>query len=137
MGNKEAFYDHPSWFFQTFPSMTNRDYSFVSYYEDGDYYEMHQDHAIMTCLTWFFKEPRRFEGGDLEIDLPNNSKYRIPLRNNTCVIFPSPIKHAVTPIKMDAKYKGKQMGRFTLTQFISISETKGDNPNDDSKVLEY
>ena len=39
--------------------------SFLSYYEDGDYFKPHEDNCKLTVLNWMYKEPKRFTGGDL------------------------------------------------------------------------
>ena len=52
----------PSWV--TF-EITNQDNSQVSYYENEGDYKEHFDKFMHTCLIWFYKEPKRFTGGDL------------------------------------------------------------------------
>ena len=53
--------------------------SFVSYYENNDHYDTHFDSYHWTNLIWFFREPKKFEGGDLEFPESNT---KITLKHN-------------------------------------------------------
>jgi Rps23 Pro-64 3,4-dihydroxylase Tpa1-like proline 4-hydroxylase len=92
-----------------------RDYTLVNYYENSDYYLEHHDDAILTILYWIYKEPKRFEGGDLYLQ-----DEKIELKNNRLIIFPSYIKHSVTEVNMDEEYADKKLGRFCISQFIDV-----------------
>tara|TARA_A100001201_G_scaffold89209_4_gene78174 strand:+ start:19208 stop:19813 length:606 start_codon:yes stop_codon:yes gene_type:complete len=108
---------HPSWFFKNC-EWTN-DFTLVSYYENQDEYLPHRDGAYATCLTWFYREPKKFTGGDLTfVDYDID----IEIANNKAVIFPSVITHQVHPISMDVRDMGKQQGRFCISQFLHITE---------------
>ena len=48
-------------------NFVGHDRTFISYYEDSDYYKPHIDHAILTCLYWCNKTPQLFEGGNLTL----------------------------------------------------------------------
>jgi hypothetical protein len=111
----DIFLTSDSWFFNTF--RCERDTTLVSYYENGDYYKPHQDNSISTCLTWFFKSPKKFHGGNLSL-LHGNSKIDIEVENNKCVIFPSNILHSVDQIIMNSEDLNKKLGRFCITQFF-------------------
>ena len=87
--------------------------SFLSYYEDGDYFKPHEDNCKLTVLNWMYKEPKRFTGGNLVF--PDYNK-TIELESNKVIIFPSKITHAVNTTSMDEKYKG--MGRWCITYFL-------------------
>ena len=65
---------------------TNVNQTVLHYYEDTDYYLPHRDNSAFTCLVWMYKEPRKFEGGELTIDALDQ---KVELRNNRLVIFPS------------------------------------------------
>lgn len=94
----------------------NQDTTLISYYENAGFYKSHSDTAVVTALTWFFKEPRMFEGGDLVF---TKSEEKIEVKNNTLIMFPSHFKHQVTAIKMDGEpFSGN--GRYCMSQFISI-----------------
>ena len=87
--------------------------SFLSYYEDGDYFKVHSDNCKITIVNWIFKEPKRFTGGELVF--PDYNK-TIELESNKAIIFPGKIRHAVNTTSMDEKFKG--MGRWCITHFL-------------------
>jgi|DEB0MinimDraft_4_1074332.scaffolds.fasta_scaffold05041_5 hypothetical protein len=107
---------HDHWLFKNFPA--SQDCTLISYYENENYYEKHVDAAVLTCLTWFYKEPKRFGGGDVIFSIENKEKI-INVKNNKCVIFPSMIHHAVTNVTMEEKYTGKLNGRICMSQFLT------------------
>lgn len=110
--NKQVFENHPSWFFKHFSC--NHDRTLLSYYENNGIYKFHSDSAYVTCLSWFYKEPRVFSGGNLEFETGET----IELKNNRFILFPSMIKHSVTKISMEENYSNKKLGRFCITQFL-------------------
>jgi predicted 2-oxoglutarate/Fe(II)-dependent dioxygenase YbiX len=94
----------------------NFDSTLISYYENSGYYKSHKDTAVVTALTWFFKEPKMFEGGDL---IFTKTEEEIKVSNNTVIIFPSHFAHEVTAIKMDGEpFSGNV--RYCMSQFISM-----------------
>ena len=92
---------------------SNLDSTLISYYEDSDYYEPHTDSASITIVSWFFKNPKNFIGGDFIF-----SDYNIKTvpKNNSAVIFFSCFKHEVTPIKM-INTTLPCSGRFAMSLF--------------------
>jgi len=102
-----------SWFFDA--AVYDEDTTLVSYYENSDYYEPHRDKAVVTVLSYFFKEPQTFKGGDITF---TDFNLTFKVRNGLTIIFPSNIKHEVSMINLDKKYQGKQKGRFCMTQFL-------------------
>lgn len=84
--------------------IVNRDSTLVSYYEDGDYYETHRDKSLLTAIYYTWNEPKPFEGGDISL-----AGIRIPIENNSMLVFPSCVEHSVS------KVKGS--GRWAITQF--------------------
>jgi len=116
---------------ELFESFSERDYLYktyinineistlLSYYEKEDFYRPHSDHATFTMLTWIYQEPKAFKGGDLIL----NYKDRIECKNNRSLIFPSFIRHEVTPVEMEEEKLNQKLGRFTISQFFHI------NPN--------
>jgi Rps23 Pro-64 3,4-dihydroxylase Tpa1-like proline 4-hydroxylase len=93
---------------------TNDDKTLISYYENGGYYKPHIDNAIYTAITWFFREPKCFTGGDFYF---YDYDYKIEIQNNMTVIFPSFVRHSVSEIISDeTKFTGN--GRYSMTQFI-------------------
>jgi Rps23 Pro-64 3,4-dihydroxylase Tpa1-like proline 4-hydroxylase len=85
----------------------------LSYYEDGGYYKPHCDQSTISTVTWFFKKPKSFTGGNLIID-----NVELECKFNRTVIFPSILFHSVTPVCID-KNQPKGSGRFSITQFFS------------------
>ena len=95
---------------------SRRDTTLLSYYEDSDQYLPHEDDCVMTAITWLFKEPRQFQGGNLFF---SDYNYEIPIQNNFMVIFPSTITHSVEPIRMESNFEPfSGYGRYALTNFI-------------------
>jgi len=96
----------------------NADTTLLSYYEATDHYKPHSDTATVTALSWHFKEPRNFEGGDLVFsDLDET----ILVENNMLIIFPSCLRHGVTQVKMkDGVEPWKGLGRYCLSSFMNI-----------------
>lgn len=112
---KSIVQSHPGWYFNTL--QCNSDFTLLSYYENGGYYKPHKDKANATSLTWLYKEPKRFSGGDLIISF-NGEQERIEVKNNRMLIIPSRIDHEVIEVRMDNKDCGNNLGRFCITQFI-------------------
>jgi Rps23 Pro-64 3,4-dihydroxylase Tpa1-like proline 4-hydroxylase len=91
----------------------NWDSTLIQYYEDGDYYKQHDDSSIFTAIYTFYKEPKKFEGGDLYFEEYN---YTLPVRNNQLILFPSIVSHGVTEVTM--KQPGYMNGRFSIANLI-------------------
>ena len=95
-----------------FYNLIDIDTTLVSYYEQDDHYKTHVDQSILTSLTWFYKEPKGFDGGNLIL-----GSTEIEVKSNRMVIFPGLISHEVTPVKMKNN-SNKGMGRFCISQFL-------------------
>ena len=109
----------PSWFFKHFEC--SRDVTLLSYYEDGGYYRPHTDNFAVTILSWFYKKPKVFEGGNLRFHMGSDIE-EITVVNNRTVIFPSCLMHSVTPILMEEQYQRQKLGRYCLTQFLGYQD---------------
>ena len=105
--------NHPHWFFDM--RAMNTHHTQILYYEDANEYQSHYDESRLTVLTYFYKEPKRFEGGDL---LFPDFNMQVECVNNRVVIFPSIVNHASTPIVMDEAHKNKKRGKYCITQFL-------------------
>lgn len=102
---------HDNWFFKNIKIV--QDSMLVSYYEDGDYYAPHVDSGAITCLTWFYKEPKSFEGGNLcfpEYD------FCVDIKPNRMLAFPACLYHEVPKVTMNDC--GKGLGRYCVSQFL-------------------
>jgi Rps23 Pro-64 3,4-dihydroxylase Tpa1-like proline 4-hydroxylase len=107
---------------------TNDDRTLISYYENGGYYKPHMDDAIYTAVTWFFREPKHFIGGDFYFCDYN---YKIEIQNNMTVIFPSFVKHSVDEIILNEDiFTGN--GRYCMTQFMYHTGDKNATYNKES-----
>ncbi len=94
---------------------TAHDKTLVSYYESGDHYGAHFDRSAVTLISWFFKEPKNFSGGDLVLDEYN---IKIEPKNNMAIIFLSCYMHSVTEIVMKDKTIPCS-GRFSISMFCT------------------
>jgi len=91
----------------------NYDSTMISYYETGHYYKSHVDLAVFTVLTYFFKEPKKFTGGDFKLV---DFDITITPKNNMVVIIPSCYLHKVTDVTIEEQ----GYGRFCMSQFIGF-----------------
>ena len=100
-------------------NLVNVDLTKIKYYENYNGYKKHQDLARFTALTYFYKEPKAFEGGDLYF---NDFDYTIKLKNNMFVLFVGALWHESLPVslKQDGHITGN--GKYTMTQFLNIDE---------------
>lgn len=110
---QEIMWNHDSWFYKNL--MFSLDYTQVSYYEDGDDYRPHQDCSHVTSLSWFYKEPKAFTGGDLFFP---QYDVKIEVLNNRTILFPSHVFHSVDKIVMDQKNRNTKSGRFCISHFL-------------------
>ena len=94
----------------------NHDATLISYYENGGYYKPHKDISTHTAVTWFFREPKLFTGGDFYF---TEYKEKIEIKHNMTVMFPSFVLHSVDEVSMP-KDLPPGFGRYSMTQFISF-----------------
>lgn len=84
----------------------------LQYYETNDGYRTHEDETVFTSSLFLFKDPKNFTGGDFVFD---EYDYVIPCELNKMIIFPSVLKHSVTPVIMlDDR---PMTGRYSITVF--------------------
>ena len=95
---------------------TNEDTTLISYYDNGGYYKPHQDHALYSAVTWFFKEPKKFDGGDFYF---TDYNLKIEVKNNKTVLFPSIIYHSVDEILMNTD-SCSGYGRYVMVQLLHL-----------------
>jgi Rps23 Pro-64 3,4-dihydroxylase Tpa1-like proline 4-hydroxylase len=94
---------------------TNVDNTLFSYYQDGDYYESHKDCTTYTYVFWVFQEPKLFSGGNFLLD---DIDYKVEIKNNMGILFPSFAYHTVEKVEMINKEPFNRQGRFSFTTFI-------------------
>jgi hypothetical protein len=95
---------------------TNYDRTLISYYENGGYYKSHEDIAMYTAITWFFKEPKAFVGGDFYF---TDYNLKIEIKNNITVLFPSFVKHSVDEVILENNNL-IGCGRYSMVQSCFI-----------------
>ena len=86
----------------------------LSYYDESEHYENHRDSCFVTALTWLYKEPRAFEGGEFVIE----DELKIDCVRGRTLFMPGYSLHKVVPVSMPKDKQGKGLGRYTLTKFI-------------------
>ena len=116
--NKEMFKNHPHWLFNHWDAL-NEDNTQILYYENNDEYKPHRDLARLTGITWFYREPKKFTGGNLRFPWFD---MEIECKHNRVIVFPSSIPHGVDKVGMEENDMGKKLGRFAMTQFISCMD---------------
>lgn len=95
---------------------SNKHTTLLNYYTDGDYYKPHIDCALQTFVTFFYKEPKEFSGGDFWI---SGYDHKIEIKNNMTIAIPSFLMHHVDTVKMKNKIHGN--GRYSMTLFTTMS----------------
>ena len=95
--------------------MSDKDSTLLNYYSDSDHYKLHTDLCIFTTSMVLYKTPLNFIGGDFIL-----LDKLIALKNNSTIIFPGHVPHAVTPVRL-INNSIKNSGRYSLVQFISIN----------------
>ena len=117
MNQQKMFRNHPHWLFND-TSALNGDNTSIIYYENNDEYKPHRDLARLTGLTWFYREPKKFTGGNLRFPWFD---MEIECKHNRVIVFPSSIPHGVDKVGMEEKDMGKKLGRFVMSQFLSCN----------------
>ena len=94
----------------------NFEKSFVSYYGQDESYDEQYDNFHMTMMVWFFKQSKKFKGGDLKFTETNEV---INCEHNRALLFPSFYNYQVTPIKFDVMQAGRdKLGKYCITHFF-------------------
>ena len=83
----------------------------LNYYGDGTSMSEHVDVPLWTMITFAFRTPKCFGGGDLVID---GATY--PAENNVSYVLMK-LKHEVTEVTCDADDEANRLGRFSLSTF--------------------
>ena len=112
--NQEIFKNHPHWLCNHIDAL-NADTTQILYYENNDEYKPHRDLARLPGITWFYREPKKFTGGNLRFP---KFDMEIECKHNRVIVFPSSIYHGVDKIGMEEKDMGKKLGRFAMSQFL-------------------
>ena len=105
--------NHPHWYFDI--SSIDEHFTHILYYEDTNEYPAHRDVCRFTALTYFYREPKKFDGGDLQF---TDHQVQIECVNNRVIVFPSMLHHRSTPVRMSEKGTHTKNGKFCITQFL-------------------
>ena len=116
--DQEMFKNHPHWLFNHIDAL-NGDNTQILYYENNDEYKPHRDLARLTAITWFYREPKKFTGGNLRFP---RFDMEIECKHNRVIVFPSSVHHGVDKVCMEEKDMGKKLGRFAMSQFLYDSD---------------
>ena len=100
-------------YFFRYIDQTNFDTTLISRYTTNDHYKPHIDASTVSALTWFCREPKKFDGGELVID-----DLEIETKNNRLVLMPGILEHGVKPVTLNSD--DTLDGRFTMTQFTML-----------------
>ena len=100
----------------------NNDYTKVRYYHDGDFYEPHTDNFFQyLAFSYFYREPKRFDGGDLFFPKYN---YSFKCDNNSLIMMPAWVEHGVTKVSIKDSDYYDGYGRYAITSFFGNKQTE-------------
>lgn len=94
---------------------SNHDTTLVSYYENEAHYKSHKDYSVLTAVTYLYKQPKAFEGGDLVL---TEYGYAFEPWFNRTYIMPGVVEHEVTEVTMKPEDCGKGLGRYCISNSI-------------------
>ena len=101
-------------------TQSNYDHTKVRYYHDGDFYEPHTDNFFdFLAFSYFYREPKRFEGGELFFPKYN---YSFSCNNNSTIIMPAWVEHGVTKVSIKDSDYYDGFGRYAITSFFGNKE---------------
>jgi len=100
-------------------TMINNMSTKIKYYENGHNYHKHQDKPRFTGINYLYKEPKKFEGGDLYF---NDYDHKVELKNNMFILFMGCLPHSVTPIILNENTYITGNGKYSVTSFLNIDE---------------
>ena len=95
----------------------------LRYYHNDDYYEPHTDRTMQFLgFSYFYKEPKKFEGGEL---LFPKYEYKVPCDNNSIIIMPGWVEHAVSKVSIEDSEYFDGWGRYSVTHFFGNKDKSG------------
>ena len=99
---------------------SNHDITKVRYYHNGDYYDPHTDRNYQfLAFSYFYREPKRFEGGELVFPRYN---YEFACDNNSLIMFPAWVEHGVSKVSINDSDYFDGYGRYAITSFFGNKE---------------
>jgi len=108
--------------------LCNSDTTKLRYYHNDDYYEAHTDKSMQFLgFSYFYKEPKKFTGGEL---LFPKYDYKVPCENNSIIIMPGWVEHAVSKVSIEDSDYYDGWGRYAITSFFGSKDRnyKPQNP---------
>tara|TARA_A100001388_G_scaffold268064_1_gene242828 strand:- start:1920 stop:2579 length:660 start_codon:yes stop_codon:yes gene_type:complete len=104
----------------TLATKSNHDVTKVRYYHNNEYYDPHTDKSVMfLAFSYFFKEPKKFTGGDLIFP---KYDFKVPCDNNTMVIFPGWVEHGVRKVTIKDSDYFDGWGRYCISSFFGCRD---------------
>ena len=104
----------------TLAKFANYDHTKVRYYHNGDYYKPHTDtYFEFLAFSYFFKEPKRFEGGNLIFP---KYDYEFSCDHNSLIIMPAWVEHGVSEVSIKDSDYYDGYGRYAITHFFGCKE---------------
>ena len=97
---------------------SNFDNTLLSYYKNKSSYPEHGDESIISTITTFWRNPKKFIGGDLVFT--NHHFYTPKMNHNSLILFPSFIKHAVSETIIDDENEIAGNSRYSISSFYAI-----------------
>ena len=100
--------------------LANYDITKLRYYHDGDYYKPHTDSYFeFLAFSYFYKEPKRFYGGDLTFP---KYDYEFNCEHNSLIMFPSWVEYGVSKISIQDSDYYDGNGRYAITHFFGCRQ---------------
>ena len=97
-----------NWVFEYFNNSFSWNSTLISLYGEGDSYKYHKDSSVLSIIYYLFDG--EFGGGDFLLQ-----HVKVPIQNNSLIIFPSCFHHAVTPVTGSGQ-------RWSITNFYNIGQ---------------
>lgn len=94
---------------------SKHDTTLISYHENEAHYTLNNDYSVLTAMTYLYKQPKAFEGGDLIL---SEYGYAFEPWFNRTYIMPGLVNQEVTETLMKRENCGKGLGRYCITNFI-------------------
>ena len=67
------------------------------------------------AFSYFYKEPKKFSGGELIFP---KYDYQLTCKNNSIILFPGWVEHAVNEVKIENSDYYDGWGRYSITSFF-------------------
>ena len=104
----------------TLAKFANYDHTKVRYYHNGDYYKPHTDtYFEFLAFSYFYKEPKRFEGGNLIFP---KYDYEFSCDHNSLIMMPAWVEHGVSEVSIKDSDYYDGYGRYAITHFFGCKE---------------